>query len=56
LIARLFDSVAPEVKTISRSSAPISRATWWRAASTAAATSLPWEWLVEWGLPNFSVK
>ena len=34
LDARLFDSVAPLVQTISRGSAPISSATWTRAFST----------------------
>ncbi len=41
LIARLFDSVAPEVKTISRASAPMARATCSRARSTASAASQP---------------
>ena len=41
LIARLFDSVAPEVNTISRASAPIARATCSRARSTASAASHP---------------
>ena len=41
LIARLFASVAPEVKTTSRGSAPISAATCARARSTASAASQP---------------
>jgi hypothetical protein len=41
LMARLLDSVAPEVKTISEGLAPISRATWPRASSTASAASWP---------------
>ena len=41
LIARLLASVAPEVKTISRGSAPISRGDLVARLSTAAAASLP---------------
>ncbi len=41
LMARLLDSVAPEVKTTSRGSAPISSATCSRAASTAASAARP---------------
>ena len=41
MIARLFASVAPEVKTISRGSAPIRCATCARARSTASAASQP---------------
>ena len=52
LIARLLASVAPEVKTISFGCAPISAATRWRAASTAASASQPYTWVRECGLPN----
>lgn len=41
LIAMLFDSVAPLVKTISRGSAPIRDATCLRAHSMAASLSQP---------------
>ena len=41
LIARLLDSVAPEVQTISRGSAPISEATCSRAISTASSAAQP---------------
>ena len=41
LIARLFDSVAPDVKTISLGSAPIAPATCCRARSTASPASQP---------------
>jgi hypothetical protein len=51
-----LDSVAPEVKTISRGSAPMRLATSARAASTASAASRPKPWLAEWGLPNLSVN
>ena len=40
-MARLFDSVAPEVKMTSFSSAPISLATWSRAFSTPSSASQP---------------
>ncbi len=40
-IARSSDSVAPEVKTISLSEAPIAAAIWWRASSTAASAFQP---------------
>jgi hypothetical protein len=36
LMARLFDSVAPDVKKISLECALIRRATWLRASSTAS--------------------
>ncbi len=54
--ARLFDSVAPDVKMISLSVAPTTAATCSRAASTAASASQPKLWLRLPGLPNFSVK
>ena len=41
LMARLFDSVAPDVKMISRASAPMARATCSRARSRASAASQP---------------
>jgi hypothetical protein len=40
-MARLFDSVAPLVQTISRGSAPISAATCSRAISTASSAAQP---------------
>jgi len=52
----LLLSVAPDVSTISRGSAPISRATSARAASTAASASRPMTCSALWGLPNISVK
>ena len=55
-MARLFDSVAPEVKTISLGSAPTSAAMRARASSTAASDSRPGACSREWGLANFSVK
>jgi hypothetical protein len=54
LIARLFDSVAPEVQMISRGSAPTMAATLARASSTAASAVQPYMWLREAGLPNCS--
>jgi hypothetical protein len=51
LIARLFDSVAPEVKMISFASAPISSAHCSRAFSTASSASQPKAWLRLPGLP-----
>jgi hypothetical protein len=56
LIARLSDSVAPLVKTISFGSAWISAAICARAASTAFSASHPKEWLRLAALPNFSRK
>ena len=50
-IARLSASVAPEVKMTSGARAPISAATWARAASTRARAARPKLW-VEAGLPN----
>ena len=55
-IARLSDSVAPEVKTISFAEAFIARATCSRAASTAASASQPKTWPREAGLPKTCVK
>ena len=54
--ARLFDSVAPEVNTMSSGRAPISAATCARASSTAACASWPKACCRLEGLPNFSVK
>ena len=56
LSARLFDSVAPLVKTISFAVAPISSATCLRAFSTASSASQPKLWLRLAALPNMSVK
>src|SRR5688500_5341137 len=57
LMARLMDSVPPEVNTISLGSrAPISLAIWARAVSTPLSASQPKEWLRLAGCPNFSVK
>ncbi len=56
LIARLFDSVAPLVKTISFAVAPISAATCLRATSTASSACHPKEWLRLAALPNRSVR
>ena len=55
-IARLSDSVAPLVKTISFAAAFIARATWSRAASTAASASQPNTCPREAGLPKVFVK
>ena len=55
-IARLFDSVAPEVKTISSAAAPMRPATCSRADSTAACASWPKTWLRLEGLPKRSAK
>lgn len=52
LIARLSDSVAPEVQTISRGSALMRSATWTRACSTASSASRPKLWNRDAGLPN----
>ena len=54
LIARLLDSVAPLVKTISCAVAPISAAICSRAASTASSASQPNEWLRLAALPKRS--
>ncbi len=56
LMARLFASVAPEVRMISRGSAPISAATSARAASTAASASRPSACSALCGLPKRSVN
>jgi hypothetical protein len=56
LIARLSDSVAPEVNMISFGSAPITRATCSRARSTASSAAQPNGWLREAALPKTSVK
>ncbi len=55
-MARLFDSVAPEVQTSSRAVAPIRAATWARASSTAASARQPKAWLLEAALPKSSLK
>ncbi len=52
IIARLLDSVAPDVKTISLESAPISLASFSRAASTANSAFWPNWCCVECGLPK----
>jgi hypothetical protein len=52
LIARLFDSVAPLVQTISRGSALISPATWARDFSIASSASHPQAWLRDAALPK----
>ena len=54
LMARLSDSVAPLVKTISLGVAPIRSAICWRAFSTACSASQPKVWLRLAALPNFS--
>src|SRR3989304_8547626 len=51
-MARLSDSVAPEVQTISLGSAPISAATFARASSTASSACQPKACEREAGLPN----
>src|SRR5437867_4445655 len=57
LIARLIDSVPPEVKITSLGSrAPMSFASCSRARSTAFSASQPKEWFRLAGWPNFSVK
>ena len=53
LIAMLFDSVAPDVKTISLLSAPTRLATCSRAASDALSASQPYSWVFECGFPNW---
>jgi hypothetical protein len=55
-MAMLLLSVAPEVKTISRASAPIRAATWPRAVSTASSAKRPMACSAECGLPKCSVK
>jgi len=55
-MAMLLASVAPEVSTISRGSAPTSAATWARAASTASSASRPMACSALCGLPNRSVN
>jgi hypothetical protein len=52
-MARLLDSVAPEVQTISLGSALTSAATCSRASSTAASASQPKLCERDAGLPNF---
>jgi hypothetical protein len=52
----LSDSVAPEVKTISFSEAPMAAATCARAASTAASASQPNTCPREDAFPNDRVK
>ena len=57
MIARLLDSVAPLVQTISFSLlAPTSFATCSRAYSTASSDAQPKLWLRLAALPNFCVK
>ena len=56
LSARLSDSVAPLVKTISRGAAPASSATRRRASSTAFSASQPKLWLRLAALPNCGPK
>ena len=53
LIARLIDSVAPDVQISSRGSQLTSSATWARAFSTAFSASQPNAWLREAGLPKW---
>ena len=55
-IARLLDSVAPDVKIISLGSALSNSATCILYFSTISLVSLPKEWLLECGLANFSEK
>ena len=54
--ARLSDSVAPEVKTISSAAAPMSAATWSRAGSTAPRASCRRRGSGWTGLPKRSQK
>ena len=56
LMARLLDSVAPLVKTISFGLAPIRSAICLRALSTASSASHPNGWLRLAALPKCSVK
>ncbi len=55
-MARLSDSVAPLVQTISFAEAPISAATSARAASTASSARHPKAWLFEAAFPKSSRK
>jgi len=55
-MARLLDSVAPEVQMISFGSAFTSAATFSRASSTAFSAVQPKAWLRDAGLPNNSVR
>ena len=55
-MAMLLLSVAPEVNTISRGSAPTSAATCPRAVSTAASAARPIACSAECGLAKFSVN
>ncbi len=55
-MARLLDSVAPLVKTISLAVAPISAATSRRARSTASCARHPHACVLDAGLPKTSVK
>jgi hypothetical protein len=55
LMARLSDSVPPEVKTSSSGETPRNRAISSRAASTASRASRPKPWMLE-AFPNRSVK
>src|ERR1017187_6051414 len=56
LMARLSDSVAPLVKTISRGAAPANSATRFRANSTAFSASHPKPWLRLAALPKLAPK
>jgi hypothetical protein len=56
LIARLFDSLAPLVKTISPADAPMSAATCSRPRSIAFCASQPYACWRLAALPNRSVK
>jgi hypothetical protein len=56
LIARLIDSVDPDVKTISLGEAPIRDAIRVRAVSTASSAFQPNGWLRLAALPKDSVK
>ncbi len=56
LIARLSDSVAPLVKTISFAFAPMRSATCLRALSTASSASHPNGWLRLAAFPKCCVK
>ena len=54
-MARLLDSVPPEVNTISSGWAPIRAATCSRAVSTAAFAARPKGWSLD-GLPKWVVR
>jgi len=56
LMARLLDSVAPEVKMISLAVAPMSLAICSRAFSTACSASQPKAWLRLAAFPNLAPK